>query len=180
MRATIGAADDAPFNFTEHPTIDGPAPAGYTLTVRHRDIGFGPRDFAAAATAILQWQTHLGSGFIPVRMPPAVTVGTVSVFRIPFGPVRPVVSCRVFAVLDSETQAGFGHGALVGHPQQGWESYVVTLGPTGVVRLTIRVTARPAARWMAAAGPLGSVALAIILRRNLRSLDAAIRASRRP
>jgi len=33
---------------------------------------------------------------------------------------------------------------------------------------------------MAAAGPLGSVALAIILRRNLRSLDAAIRASRRP
>ena len=114
-----------------------------------------------------------------MHVPPVVTVAAVSVFRIPFGPIRPVVTCRVFEVVDDAVRGGFGHGALVGHPQQGWESYLVTLEPDSSVRLTIRVIARPAAGWMAAAGPLAQVALALILRRNLRSLDAAIAVSRR-
>lgn len=170
--------EPVPFNFAESPSIDGPAPAGYRRTIRSREIGSGEGDFAAAVTAVLHWQTHLGSGFIPVAVPPEVSVGAVSVFRIPFGPIRPVVTCRVFAAVDDATRGGFGHGALVGHPQQGWESYLVTLEPDGSVRLTIRVTARPAARWMALAGPLGLVALELVLLRNLHSLDASIAAAR--
>ena len=173
------APDDAPFSFPEKPLLDGPAPTGYRLTVADRVIGHGIRDFEAAVTAVLTWKTHSGSGFIPVRVPAAVALGAVSVWRIPFGPIRPAVSCRVFEVVDEPSRGGFGHGSLVGHPQQGWESYVVHLERSGAVRLRIRVTAKPAARWMAAAGPLGQVALQILLRRNLRSLDDSVRKARR-
>ena len=40
--------------------------------------------------------------------------------------------------------------------------------------MRIRVVARPAAWWMALAGPAGRVALHLLLRRNLRALDAVV------
>ncbi|MET0989871.1 MAG: DUF1990 family protein, partial [Glaciihabitans sp.] len=66
--------------------------------------------------------------------------------------------------------------AIRGHPQSGWESFLVDLGPEGEVTLRIRVVARPSAWWMRVAGPLGQLALELILRRNLRSLAGPLRA----
>lgn len=161
------------FNFTGEPSIDGPAPAGYRVTTRSRVIGTGRDHYESAATAVLRWRVHYGSGFRPVDVPERVTVGVRSIWAIPFGPVRPLVACRVFAVLDEPRRSGFGHGALVGHPQSGWESYTVSIEETDVVRLHIRVVWRPAVWWMRAAGPFGHLALHLILRRNLRSLDSS-------
>ncbi|MET0842688.1 MAG: DUF1990 family protein [Mycetocola sp.] len=74
--------------------------------------------------------------------------------------------------VDEPRRSGFGHGALVGHPQSGWESYTVSIDDTDVVRLHIRVVWRPAAWWMRASGQFGRLALHLILRRNLGALDS--------
>lgn len=160
------------FNFTGTPSIDGPGPTGYRLTTRSRVIGTGRDRFESAAAAVLRWRVHYGSGFHPVDVPERVAVDATSVWEVPFGPVRPRVACRVFAVVDESRRSGFGHGALVGHPQSGWESYTVSIDDTDVVRLHIRVVWRPAAWWMRASGPFGRLALHLILRRNLRALGS--------
>jgi uncharacterized protein (UPF0548 family) len=164
------------FNFAGEPTLDGRAPDGYRLTERSRVIapGGAPDRFEAVRDAILAWKVQTGSGFIPLRVPERVAIGAVSAFRIPFGPLRPTVTCRVFAVIDEADRAGFAHGAIRGHPQSGWESYIVDRAPDGTLTMRIRVVARASAWWMRLAGPGAHLALDILLRRNLRSLDGML------
>ncbi|MCU1479129.1 MAG: hypothetical protein JWQ64_3822 [Subtercola sp.] len=145
-------------------------PTGFRLTERSRVIGHGDAFYESARDQLFSWQVQRGSRFEFVDVPPRVELGAVSVFRIPFGPLRPRVICRVFEVRDSATRAGFSHVALDGHPQLGWESYHVERDSAGQVRLAIRVVWRPGAWWMHAAGPLASVAVALVLRRNLAAL----------
>ena len=167
----MSAADADRFSFTEHPSIDGGAPDGYRLTVRNRVIGSGAATFRAAAHGVLHWQGHRGAGFTPVSVPDRVEVGAVSIWIVPFGPLHASVRCRVFEVANEPRRVGFGHGTLVGHPQQGWESFVVHHDANDDVRFEIRVVARPAATWMKLAGPFGTLALHRFLTRNLRALD---------
>ncbi|GGF36345.1 DUF1990 family protein [Subtercola lobariae] len=147
-------------------------PAGFRLTERSRVIGQGDAFYEEARAALFRWQVQRGSGFAFVDVPLRVEVGAVSVFRIPFGPLRPRVICRVYEVSDTGTRAGFAHVALAGHPQLGWESYHVERNRFGQVRLAIRVVWRPSAWWMHAVGPFARVALALVLRRNLAALQA--------
>ncbi|PRY65007.1 uncharacterized protein (UPF0548 family) [Glaciihabitans tibetensis] len=163
------------FTRRESPTLFGQAPAGYRLTERSRVIGSGDADFTRARDLIWLWRIQTGSRFLPVQMPERVIVGVVSQFRIPFGPLRPMVTCRVFSVVDEPRLAGFAHEAIRGHPQSGWESFLVELGADGDVTLRVRVVSRASAWWMRAAGPAAHVALLLLLRRNLRSLDAHLR-----
>lgn len=170
----MSTADAEPFSFTEHPAIDGGAPLGYRLTVRDRVIGSGGATFEAAANAVLRWQGHRGAGFVPVSVPARVQLGAVSEWIVQFGPLRATVRCRVFEVVREPRRAGFGHGTLAGHPQQGWESFVVHHDANDDVRFEARVVSRPAAAWMKLAGPLGGVVLHRLLARNLRALDSEL------
>jgi uncharacterized protein (UPF0548 family) len=187
-----------PFNFPGTPTILGAAPVGYRTTIRSRVLfsaagatnapstvagAVGPAVdqgtiheaavavFRRAGVGVLLWKVHSGAGFRPIDVPERVALGAVSRWEIPFGPLHPTVRCRVFDVITADDRIGFGHGALVGHPQHGWESYVVTLDDQDTVTLTVRVVWRPAAWWLKVAGPLAAVALDLLLRRNLRALD---------
>lgn len=154
------------------PTLAGGVPHGFRETRATRVVGRGGRRFREAGDAVLAWQVHRGSGFVPVDVPPVVAVGAESAWLVTFGPLRPRVDCRVFAVVDEPRRTGFGHVALRGHPQSGWESYVVTWHPDDRVTLDVRVVWRPAAWWLRLVGLASRVALALILRRNLRALDA--------
>ncbi len=162
------------YNFPGEPALHREPPAGYRLTTRSRIIGYGRTDFERAAHAVLHWRVHYGSGFHPVAVPDEVSVGAVSQWRVTFGPLRPAVACRVFAVTNSAEVAGFGHGALTGHPQSGWESYLVTLDPDNEVRLTIRVVWRPATALMRLTGPAAPWVLNRVLTRNLRALEPLV------
>jgi len=159
---------DAPVGF------DAPAPPGFRVTRRSRVIGHGGAVFRAAGDAVLRFGVHRGSGFVPLEVPDRVEPGVESRWAVTFGPLRPAVACRVIDVARTETSIGFVHAALRGHPQRGFESYVVVRHPDDSVTLDIRVVWRPAAWWMRAAGPFGALALSLILRRNLRALDPVI------
>jgi uncharacterized protein (UPF0548 family) len=176
--------------FEGEPTLAGPVPRGFRETVVSRIVGHGPDVADRAGRAVLAWQVHRGSGFVPLRVPDRVEVGAVSLWAIPFGPVRPRVACRVVRVLVDEPveghtgaagdpgrtrSTGFLHAALVGHPQRGWESYLVTRHLDARVTLDIRVVWRPGAWWLRLAGPASGIALRLLLRRNLRALDPVLR-----
>lgn len=162
------------YAFTGRPTLTRHAPPGFRLTTASRVIGHGDDDFRRAADAVLRFEVHRGSGFVPLDVPARVAPGVSSMWAVTLGPLRPAVACRVIDVVDSPAEIGFVHAALVGHPQRGFESYVVRRHPDGTVTLDIRVVWRPAAWWMRAAGPLGALALSLILRRNLRALDPVV------
>jgi len=190
--------------FEGEPTLSGPVPQGFHVTVVSRQVGHGADDARTAGDAVLGWQVHRGSGFVPLQVPDRVEVGAVSSWAVPFGPLRPQVACRVVRVLDDEPadahgeapgdvlgaargasprheprtlprSTGFLHAALVGHPQRGWESYLVTRHPDDRVTLDIRVVWRPGAWWMRLAGPVSGLALRLLLHRNLRALDPVLR-----
>ena len=176
--------------FEGEPTLSGPVPEGFHVTAVSRLVGHGADDARIAGDAVLGWQVHRGSGFVPLQVPDRVRVGAISSWAIPFGPLRPRVACRVVRVLEDEPAdepvgepeheslpraTGFLHAALVGHPQRGWESYLVTHHPDDRVTLDIRVVWRPGAWWMRLAGPASGLALRLLLRRNLRALDPVLR-----
>ncbi|MGV8885467.1 MAG: DUF1990 family protein [Microbacteriaceae bacterium] len=150
-------------------------PADHRITVRSAVIGRGIETFDRSGESLLTWGLQRGSGFRAVHVPPRVTVGATTIWRIPFGPLKPRTICEVFAVADEPTRVGFGHVALPGHPQQGWENFVVTLEPDETVVLTITVCAKPAVWWMSLAGPAGVLALHVLLARNLRALTGEAR-----
>ncbi|WP_209560196.1 DUF1990 family protein [Frigoribacterium sp. PvP032] len=175
--------------FEGEPTLSGPVPEGFHVTAVSRLVGHGQDDARIAGDAVLGWQVHRGSGFVPLQVPDRVQVGAISTWAIPFGPLRPRVACRVVRVLEDEPAdepvgepedeslpraTGFLHAALVGHPQRGWESYVVTHHPDDRVTLDIRVVWRPGAWWMRLAGPASGLALRLLLHRNLRALDPVL------
>ncbi len=186
--------------FEGEPTLSGPVPEGFHVTAVSRLVGHGADDARIAGDAVLGWQVHRGSGFVALQVPDRVQVGAVSSWAIPFGPLRPRVACKVVRVLDDEPvgetaerpadapgparlggapvlprSTGFLHAALVGHPQRGWESYLVTHHPDDRVTLDIRVVWRPGAWWMRLAGPASGLALRLLLHRNLRALDPVLR-----
>ncbi|MCU1407516.1 MAG: hypothetical protein JWQ43_3819 [Glaciihabitans sp.] len=177
------STDPGEFNFPGTPSLDGPAPRGYRITERRRVIAAASPSaqesaalFETLRQAVLTWHIQAGSRFEMLEGPARVAVGVTSRFQIPFGPLHPTVPCRVFEVVDEANRAGFGHGALIGHAQRGWESYLVERRGDGSIEMRIRVVARPAAWWMSLAGPAGLVALHLLLRRNLHSLDGIIAA----
>jgi len=174
--------------FEGEPTLAGPVPDGFHVTSVSRLIGHGVDDARVAGDAVLGWQVHRGSGFVPLQVPDRVQVGVISTWAIPFGLLRPRVACKVVRVLRDEPvdeiaggprplprATGFLHAALLGHPQRGWESYLVTHHPDDRVTLDVRVVWRPGAWWMRLAGPASGIALRLLLRRNLRALDPVLR-----
>ena len=148
------------------------------MTVRSAVIGHGLETFDRAGESLLTWGLQRGSGFREVHVPARVTEGATTIWRIPFGPLHPRTICEVFAVADEPTRVGFGHVAMAGHPQQGWENFVVTLEPDESVVLTITVCAKPAVWWMSLSGPFAVLALHVLLSRNLRALTGVSRSIR--
>lgn len=85
----------------------------------------GRHPFACAKKAIGTWRIHAGSGFATLTGPDRTTVGAVSWGRICFVLWRPIVTCRVFAIVDQDERARVAHEAIRGHPQLERKSFLV-------------------------------------------------------
>ncbi len=63
--------------------------------------------------------------------------------------------CRIVGVLDDSDRWGFAYGTLPGHPEQGEESFAVSIGGDDEVRFTITAFSRPGDWITRLAGPVG-------------------------
>lgn len=107
---------------------------------RSAHLGFGADLFDRASRALMNWDMHRGAGLVVVVDGPASPGRTVTL-RPTSGPaawLRLSAPCEVTDVIDGPGARGFTYRSLPGHPERGWETFVVTSDPdTGAVRLTI-------------------------------------------
>ncbi|MGF0227179.1 DUF1990 family protein [Dietzia natronolimnaea] len=140
---------------------------------REAVLGAGADLFDRASRALIDWDMHRRAGLVVVVDGPA-SVGRRVRLRPRTGPaawLRITAPCEVTAVVHTELARGFTYRALPGHPEAGWESFLVERDPaTDVVRLRIVAESSHAtllARWGA---PVARVEQGRLTRRYLAAL----------
>jgi uncharacterized protein (UPF0548 family) len=128
-------------------------PAGYGHTCRRTRLGEGTAIFRRASEALLAWELHRGSGLAVAARGPAQANQTVV---LGLGtPLSLVIPCRVIYVVDEPSRRGFAYGTLPDHPEQGEESFLVTMDDAGTAWFEIVAFSRPgvsALRYVATIG----------------------------
>ena len=100
-------------------------PRRFTRTAH---LGVGAELFERASRSLLNWDMHRGAGLVVVVDGPA-TLGRTVTLRPRSGPaawLRVSAPCEVTEVVDVDAARGFTYRTLPGHPERGWESFVVT------------------------------------------------------
>lgn len=138
-------------------TTASTAPDGYRLDRHARQLGHGRPAFERAREALRTWQMHTASGLdVAETTPPTVGAVVAMAASLPIGYID--VLCRVVAVDDESDRYGFTYGTLPTHPEQGEESFAVSIDQDGTVTAHIVAVSRsrhplsraapPVARWL--------------------------------
>ena len=139
---------------TEH----GSTPAGYATVLEEAHLGSGLRVYQRVAAGILSWELQRRAGLRVRTDSPRVVPGARVVSGFGVGPLRLDAPCEVVWVHEPlpagiPQSAGFGYGALPGHPARGEESFEVEINGNAEVLLRIRAFSKPG-NWFYAAGGL--------------------------
>jgi len=139
---------------TEH----GSTPAGYATVLEEAHLGSGLRVYQRVAAGILSWELQRRAGLRVRTDSPRVVPGARVVSGFGVGPLRLDAPCEVVWVREPlpagiPQSAGFGYGALPGHPARGEESFEVEINGNAEVLLRIRAFSKPG-NWFYAAGGL--------------------------
>lgn len=151
----------------------GTVPAGYRASHATGVIGQGRDFFERAGTELFGWQVLVRSGIAVSASAPRVDAAGPVVARIliPVGPLRFAAFARVVSVVDEPDRRGFAYGTLPGHPQSGWEQWVIEIDASDRVRMTISAFARPVSVPARLGGPVTRWLQAGMKRRFLRALE---------
>ena len=125
----------APFTYAEVGATAGTPPAGYHHQDVSAQVGTGSAQFEAAAETLLSWRMHEAAGLGVRASDLRVRPGSVAVLRMGLRRSRLAIRIpvRVLRVVDEERRRGFVYGTLPGHPEQGEESFMLTLADSGAV-----------------------------------------------
>jgi NADH dehydrogenase len=181
MTRLLSAAETADPTYPERgATLTGEQPEGYHHLSATIVIGRGPQVFARASQGLHTWRAHRFNG---VRVFPAdapVQAGATVVVTLGARIGAIAAPCRIIATLEEPQCFGFAYGTLPGHPEQGEESFVVTLADDGVIRFEIRAFSRPGDPLTRLAGPLGRKVQSIATKQYQRALSRFVRSNDPP
>lgn len=152
-------------------TLTGELPAGYHHLSEGLVLGHGPEVFARASKGLRTWQAHRLRG---VRVFPAdapLQAGATVVVTLGIGLGAIAAPCRIIEVAEEPGRFGFAYGTLPGHPEQGEESFVVTIGDEDAVRFDVRAFSRPGDPLTQLFGPLGRMMQSVATKGYLRALS---------
>jgi uncharacterized protein (UPF0548 family) len=125
-------------------------PKGYIRYARTIRIGHGREQWDAAASAVLDWQIKIRSGFTVEPVTAGIRVRENADYQLiaRFGPFAVREPVRVVAVVQQPTRCGFSYGTLDGHPVSGEEAFIVHRTADGQIWLTLRSLTRASeGRW---------------------------------
>jgi uncharacterized protein (UPF0548 family) len=136
-------------------TLAGRSPEGFHHDRYEAVLGDGAEAFQRAVTGLKAWEAHRLPGMrvfpddLEIRrgMTVVVTLGT------PYASLA--APCRIVGVIDGQTRWGFAYGTLPGHPEQGEESFAVSMSPDGTVHFEIEAFSRPGDPLVRLSGPIG-------------------------
>jgi uncharacterized protein (UPF0548 family) len=150
-----GTLDYPGLGGTEH----GQAPDGYAQVLEEVPLGNGLTVYLRVAEGILSWELQRRAGLRVRTDSPRVMPGARVVSGFGVGPFRLNAPCQVVWVREPlpagmPQSAGFGYGALPGHPARGEESFEVEINENAAVLLRIRAFSKPGNWFYAAGGPV--------------------------
>ena len=152
------------------PVPRGTPSLSYRRTERSAVVGRGLAAFDRAADVLLHWGVQERAGLVVQATSPEVAPGVVVRQGFGVGPARLWAPCEVTDLWRESTRAGFTYRALGGHPEQGVETFVLTLDPDGAVLFRVSARSRPGTWWTAAGLPLMRFVQRRIVARYLRAL----------
>jgi uncharacterized protein (UPF0548 family) len=123
-------------------TLRGEFPPGYAHDRRAVVLGSGRAAFERAVTGLQGWRAHRLYG-MSVHPASAPIRSSATVVLTLGRPVALAVPCRIVGVIEEPARWGFAYGTLPGHPEEGEESFVVTMADSGEVRFEICAFSRP-------------------------------------
>ena len=135
--------------------LRGERPHGYHHDTYQAAVGNGKSVFQRATTGLQTWKAHLvvGIDVLPHATPiePGATVAVT--FGSPW--LALAAPCRIVGVIDEPDRWGFAYGTLPGHPEQGEESFTISIGDADSVLFSIVAFSRPGDGLTRLAGPVG-------------------------
>ena len=152
----------------------GAVPAGFVHDVVSREIGIGNDVLDHAREGLRRWAAHRNAGVeVYPSGAPLVAGETVALVTRHLG-VWLIAGCRIVEVVDAPDRYGFTYATLPGHPERGWETFVVS-ADEAVVQFRIEAVSQPAATIVRLGSP---IARRIQTRTTLRYLDGLERWTR--
>jgi uncharacterized protein (UPF0548 family) len=136
-------------------TLAGKRPEGFNHDRFEAVLGEGPDVFRRGVVGLKAWKAHRLPGMrvfpenLEIRSGATVvvTLGT---------PIASIAApCRIVGVVDGQTRWGFAYGTLPGHPEQGEESFAVSMSGDGTVHFEIDAFSRPGDLLVRLSGPIG-------------------------
>lgn len=136
-------------------TLAGKRPEGFHHDRYEAVIGEGPEAFRRAVTGLKTWKAHRLPGMRVFPEDREIRSGATVVVTLGTPIASIAIPCRVVGVVDGQTRWGFAYGTLPGHPEQGEESFAVSMDPDGAVHFEIEAFSRPADPLVRLSGPIG-------------------------
>lgn len=102
---------------------------GFTMT-REAVVGQGAGAFQRAVTGLKTWKAHRLPGMQVFPHDQEIRSGVTVVLTLGTPIASIAAPCRIVGVIDGQTRWGFAYGTLPGHPEQGEESFAVSMSLT--------------------------------------------------
>lgn len=131
---------------------DQPAP-GFRQERSNRVVGVGPDAFERGRAGLEQWVAHRGSGVEVFPAEVGIAEGETVVVVTRQGGVWVMAACRIERVINEPATFGFVYATLPGHPECGYESFIVAQ-EDGVVRFHIDAVSKPGMLLVRLGGPV--------------------------
>jgi uncharacterized protein (UPF0548 family) len=154
-RLLATSADSEPTYSEVGATLKNERPHGYRHDSYEAHLGKGRSAFLRASTGLQTWKSHQVAGIEVFPHGAAIATGATVVVTLGTPWLALAAPCRIVGVLDEPDRWGFAYGTLPGHPEQGEESFVVSIGGDEAVRFRITALSRPGERITRLAGPVG-------------------------
>jgi uncharacterized protein (UPF0548 family) len=135
-------------------TLRGERPPGYRHDSYEADLGKGRAAFLRALIGLQTWKGHRVPGIDVFPHSTPIEPGATVVVTLGTPWLALAAPCRIVRVLDEPNRWGFAYGTLPGHPEQGEESFVVSIGGDDAVRFRVTAFSRPGERIARLAGPV--------------------------
>jgi uncharacterized protein (UPF0548 family) len=136
-------------------TLAGKRPDGFHHDRFEVVLGHGPAMFQRAVTGLKTWEAHRLPGMRVFPDHREIHTGATVVITVGTPIAALAAPCRIVGVIDGQTRWGFAYGTLPGHPEQGEESFAVSVSPDQAVRFEIEAFSRPGDPLVRLSGPIG-------------------------
>ena len=136
-------------------TLAGKCPKGFHHDRYEAALGHGPRAFERAVIGLKTWEAHRLPGMQVFPHDQVIRTGATVVVTLGTPIAALAAPCRIVGVVDGQTRWGFAYGTLPGHPEQGEESFAVSVSADQTVRFEIEVFSRPGDPLVRLSGPIG-------------------------